>query len=123
MRSMRDDEPRPVWTSCPSRTWSSRLGIEPKTPGWLVQDRTTSPSARGIWRPPSLRAGRPSDRGFGFQKLDSDFKPDCLSPGGGDQARWYHPATGKPLIRVRGKSSPCRLLLCQVCMGKQTVAW
>jgi hypothetical protein len=26
----------------------------------------------------------------------------------------------KPLIRVRGKSSPCRLLLCEVCVGKQT---
>jgi hypothetical protein len=24
-------------------TGSSRLGSEPKTPGWLVQDRTTSP--------------------------------------------------------------------------------
>ena len=58
MRSMRDDEPRPVWTSCPSRTWSSRLGIEPKTPGWLVQDRTTSLGFRfspsGIWSPPSV---------------------------------------------------------------------
>ena len=28
----------------------SRLGIEPKTPGWLVQDPTTSPE--GIWCPP-----------------------------------------------------------------------
>jgi hypothetical protein len=28
----------------------SRLGIEPKTPGWLVQDPTTSPA--GIWSPP-----------------------------------------------------------------------
>ena len=31
--------------------------------------------------------------------------------------------SGEPLIRVRGKSSPCRLLLRQVCVGKQTVAW
>jgi hypothetical protein len=46
---------------CPSRTQgapvfpgSSRVGIEPKTTGWLGQDRTTSPS--GIWSPP--REGR-----------------------------------------------------------------
>ena len=56
---MRDDEPRLVWTSLPITHWdlwgtryfntgcacfpgSSRLGIEPKTPGWLVQDPTTS---------------------------------------------------------------------------------
>jgi hypothetical protein len=31
--------------------------------------------------------------------------------------------SGEPLIRVRGKSSPCRLLLHQGCVGKQTVAW
>jgi hypothetical protein len=36
----RDYEPRPVWTSLPI----THLGIEPKTPGWLVQDPTTSPS-------------------------------------------------------------------------------
>jgi hypothetical protein len=34
---------------------SSRLGLEPKTPGWLVQDRTTSPS--GIWSPPRGTSG------------------------------------------------------------------
>ena len=56
--AMRDDEPRPVWMSLPITRWdreepgtltqgapvfpgSSRLGIEPKTPGWLVQDPTT----------------------------------------------------------------------------------
>ena len=32
--------------------------------------------------------------------------------------------SGEPLVRVRGKSSPCRLLLLrQVCVGKQTLAW
>ena len=39
--------------------------------------------------------------------------------------RWRSGPTvpsGEPLIRVRGKSSTCRLLLRQVCMGKQTVA-
>jgi hypothetical protein len=50
---MRDDEPRPVGTreepgtliqGAPVFPGSSRLGIEPKTPGWLVQDPTTSPS-------------------------------------------------------------------------------
>jgi len=48
---MRDDEPRPVWIGtleepgtltqgAPVFPGSSRLGIEPKTPGWLVQDPT-----------------------------------------------------------------------------------
>jgi hypothetical protein len=68
---------------CPSRTserggegdcvkegggGSSRLGIEPKTPGWLVQEPTTSPSGdladpnhQGIWSPP--RAGLESTMG------------------------------------------------------------
>ncbi len=34
---------------------SSRLGIEPKTPGWLVQDPTTSPSGDLI---PTIRGSR-----------------------------------------------------------------
>jgi hypothetical protein len=38
---------------------SPRLGIEPKTPGWPVRERTTSPS--GIWNPP--RAGLESKVG------------------------------------------------------------
>ncbi len=53
--AMIDDEPRPVWMSgtreepgtltqgAPVFPGSSRLGIEPKTPGWLVQDPTTRP--------------------------------------------------------------------------------
>jgi hypothetical protein len=58
---MRYNEPRPVWTSLGthdkpgtltqggalfSLEHSSRLGIEPKTPGWLVQAQpgATSPS-------------------------------------------------------------------------------
>jgi hypothetical protein len=61
---MRDDEPRPVWMSllithygtleepgtltqgAPVFPGSSRLGIEPKTPGWLVpgsRRRATTP--------------------------------------------------------------------------------
>ena len=34
----------PVTQGAPVFPGSSRLGIEPKTPGWLVQDPTTSPS-------------------------------------------------------------------------------
>ena len=46
---------------CPSRTGSSRLGIEPKTPGWLVQPNHqpiggSDPNHQGIWSPP--RAGQ-----------------------------------------------------------------
>ena len=40
--------------------------------------------------------------------------------------RWRKGSTvlsGEPLIRVRGKSSPCRLLLCQGRVGKQESAW
>ena len=77
---MRDDDPRPVWISLSSRTGtreepgtltqgapvfpgSSRLGIEPKTPGWLVQapnhqaDRGSDPNHRGIWSPPMAGLG------------------------------------------------------------------
>jgi hypothetical protein len=35
---------RPPSNHAPWLHGSSRLGIEPKTPGWLVQDSTTSPS-------------------------------------------------------------------------------
>ena len=74
---MRDDEPRPVWMSlhithgtreepgtltqgAPVFPGSSRLGIEPKTPGWLVRDPTTSPSGDLIptIRGPGARPGR-----------------------------------------------------------------
>ena len=47
---MRDDEPGTreepgtLTQGAPVFPGSSRLGIEPKTPGWLVQDPTTSPS-------------------------------------------------------------------------------
>jgi hypothetical protein len=53
--AMRDDEPRPVGTreepgtliqGAPVFPGSSRLGIEPKTPGWLVQAQP--PAHRGI---------------------------------------------------------------------------
>jgi hypothetical protein len=54
------EEPGTLTQGAPVFPGSSRLGIEPKTPGcvyitpgWLVQDRTTSPS--GIGSPP--RAG------------------------------------------------------------------
>jgi hypothetical protein len=50
---------------------SSRLGIEPKTPGWLVQDPTTRPIGdRGSGAHPgrgsqlSARSGRPDDDTF-----------------------------------------------------------
>jgi hypothetical protein len=55
---MRDDEPRPVCGTreepgtltqgAPVFPGSSRLGIEPKTPGWLVQDPTTRPKRSAI---------------------------------------------------------------------------
>jgi hypothetical protein len=42
---------------------SSRLGIEPKTPGWLVQDPTTSPLGDLI---PTIRgSGAHPGRGMG----------------------------------------------------------
>ena len=42
---LRDTTSRGLWgLVCPSRTGSSRLEIEPKIPGWLVQDQITSPS-------------------------------------------------------------------------------
>jgi hypothetical protein len=43
------EEPGTLTLGAPVFPGSSRLGIEPMTPGWLVQDRTTSPS--GIWSP------------------------------------------------------------------------
>jgi hypothetical protein len=44
------EEPGTLKQGAPVFPGSSRLGIEPKTPGWLVQDRATSPS--GIWSQP-----------------------------------------------------------------------
>ena len=38
------EEPGTLTQGAPVFPGSSRLGIEPKTPGWLVQDPTTSPS-------------------------------------------------------------------------------
>jgi hypothetical protein len=48
------------------------------------------------------------------ESLTRATQPGLVSPDGtsGDQAQRYHPASLR-LIRVRGKSSPCRLLLCQ----------
>ena len=37
------EEPGALTQGAPVFPGSSRLGIEPKTPGWLVQDLTTSP--------------------------------------------------------------------------------
>jgi len=37
------EEPGTLTQGAPVFPGSSRLGIEPKTPGWLVQGRTTSP--------------------------------------------------------------------------------
>jgi hypothetical protein len=50
LQSVYREEPGALTQGAPVFPGSSRLGIEPKTPGWLVQDRTTSPS--GIWSPP-----------------------------------------------------------------------
>jgi hypothetical protein len=38
------EEPGTSTQGAPVFPGSSRLGIEPKTPGWLVQDPATSPS-------------------------------------------------------------------------------
>ena len=47
---------------------SSRLGIEPKTPGWLVQDPTTSPSGDLI---PTIRgSGAHPGRGCGRKPIE-----------------------------------------------------
>ena len=40
------EEPGTLTQGAPVFPGSSRLGIEPKTPGWLVQDPTTSSSGR-----------------------------------------------------------------------------
>ena len=79
---MRDDGPRPVWISAlithfgtreepgtltqgaPVFPGSSRLGIEPKTPGWLVQDPTTRPIGDLI--PTIGGSGAHPWRGFSF---------------------------------------------------------
>ena len=53
-------EPGTSTQGAPVFPGSSRVGIEPKTPGWLVQDRTTSPS--GIWSPPWAGRGASSAR-------------------------------------------------------------
>jgi len=53
------EEPGTLTQGAPVFPGSSRLGIEPKIPGWLVQDPTTiggsDPNHQGIWSPP--RAG------------------------------------------------------------------
>ena len=54
------EEPGTSTQGAPVFPGSSRLEIEPKTPGWLVQDPTTrpigdltpDPNHRGIWSPP-----------------------------------------------------------------------
>jgi hypothetical protein len=49
------EEPGTLIQGAPVFPGSSRLGIEPKTPGWLVQDPTTSPSGDLI---PTIRGSR-----------------------------------------------------------------
>ncbi len=58
------EEPGTLTQGAPVFPGSSRLGIEPKTPGWLVQDPTTSPSGdliptiRGSGAHPGLEGGK-----------------------------------------------------------------
>jgi hypothetical protein len=57
------EEPGTLIQGAPVFPGSSRLGIEPKTPGWLVQDPTTSPSGDLI---PTIRgSGAHPGRGSG----------------------------------------------------------
>ena len=44
-RTVTREEPGTLTQGAPVFPGSSRLGIEPKTPGWLVQDPTTRPCA------------------------------------------------------------------------------
>jgi hypothetical protein len=56
------EEPGTLIQGAPVFPGSSRLGIEPKTPGWLVQDPTTSPSGDLI---PTIRgSGAHPGRGW-----------------------------------------------------------
>ncbi len=58
------EEPGTLTQGAPVFPGSSRLGIEPKTPGWLVQDPTTSPSGDLI---PTIRgSGAHPGRGCVF---------------------------------------------------------
>jgi hypothetical protein len=54
------EEPGTLTQGAPVFPGSSRLGIEPQTPGWLVQDPTTSPSGDlipTIWGSGAHQAG------------------------------------------------------------------
>ena len=59
------EEPGTLTQGAPVFPGSSRLGIEPKTPGWLVQDPTTSPSGDLI---PTIR-GSGAHPGRGWEQL------------------------------------------------------
>ena len=48
IRSGTREEPGTLTQGAPVFPGSFRLGIEPKTPGWLVQDPVTQPPARPI---------------------------------------------------------------------------
>jgi hypothetical protein len=65
------EEPGTLTQGAPVFPGSSRLGIEPKTPGWLVQDPTTSPSGDRI---PTIRG---SERRLEPKKKP---RPVCSSP-------------------------------------------
>jgi hypothetical protein len=55
------------------------------------------------------------------KSLTRATQPGLVSPGGGEQAQRHHPSS---LSSESGKVlSPCRMLLRQGCVGKQTVAW
>jgi hypothetical protein len=62
------EEPGTLIQGAPVFPGSSRLGIEPKTPGWLVQDPTTSPSGDLI----------ASGSSWGYLALPQFSKPDSF---------------------------------------------
>ena len=67
-------EPGTLTQGAPVFPGSSRLGIEPKTPEWLVQDPTTSPSGDLI---PTIRGSGAHPGGAGTRE-----EPGTLTQGG-----------------------------------------
>ena len=80
------DEPGTLTQGAPVFPGSSRLGNEPKTPGWLVQDPTTSPSGDLI---PTIRgSGAHPGRGWhGVCLLLQYLLQSCSRVCGGEQWR------------------------------------
>jgi hypothetical protein len=117
------EEPGTLIQGAPVFPGSSRLGIEPKTPGWLVQDPTTSPSGDLI---PTIRgSGAHPGRGVCSSAPLTELIPVAVNPGNNclpHTNRAYRKFHGpriwltinpygpfqNPKINVR--SSPCLLL-------------